>query len=349
MGALTVARASKINAEIWGLDESITLERVQELQRMNYHESIEYLVNRKELNAHEKTLMQRWESDSEILTYRIVENENINIIRYFKAKGIYEKPLPVAQAIIGDVVLPKINRVSTHSANTIFLENNGRIYVIVYGQGSIVPIRTILMGGGQKHRRRAEWGDIQQKLVQFNLESDFFYWLFNKKSCDSTISTGCGEINILDIEGIGRSTERRQQTIRAHGSNSINEISNKTALGISQNIEDSDIAVLTPKLDAILCLKNFSECSIDINRSQMIQVTGESFSPIHGYEVSFLLYIYLEVIPGLISIYNADRSNNKWSSPLAAQVKRKWSIEVIRELIHMHNIPQSELLELIGS
>src|SRR5690606_31287372 len=125
------------------------------------------------------------------------------IVRYYTATAIYEKAAPKNQAFSDEnykYPLARSKRVAEIEAGTIFVEIGGRIYCIVYGTTQSFHIRTILMGAGTKKRKRSEWGKIDQSPANFNLESDFFYWLFDKYNRVQNVSTSYGNIEIRDVE-----------------------------------------------------------------------------------------------------------------------------------------------------
>ena len=331
---------------IWGLSPDLTLESIQALQSNNYFESIEYLIDRNDLPEDERILKHRWEVDPNIKIFRVNDNSEIS---YFTAKGVLEFALSKERAFYDDDyrhLIPRRKRVFEHSAGVIVLSRFGKLFSIVYGNDASFKVRTILMGGGRKHRRRKEWGKIEQRLFQYRIDNDLFYWMFHKHKQSSLISTPFGDIEIRDVEGIGRLSARNQHDTRGHGPKSADELSNKSALGVSQLVYESDINVVTKDIDLFLCLSEFSESVVDSTRSIVINGNLGAVSSIAGYEVEVLIKLYVEIIPSLISTYNQDISNSRWTPAIANQAKKEWALEVINELSEYHHLTRAEILNI---
>jgi hypothetical protein len=339
-----MAITGQFRTSIWGLDHSFTLEDVQRLQtQINYNESIEYLLDRGDIEPNDTRLLHHWEITSPIRLYQPRNGEEA--FRYYIAEGHFEVAASPNNAFVDHdhtILLPRERRVYPRVANVIFVEIHGRVYSIVYGGNADFSVRTILMGRGLRHRRREEWGNLDEKLPQYTLGSDFFYWMYNKYGASGIVTSSFGDIEIRDVEGIGRFSDRQQHNTRGRGPNSTDELSNKTALGIDQLVYESDFNLSFENMNINLCMDEHSNCIIDRRRSVYIEDTGD-VNGIEGQEPELLLSLYLEVIPGLLSAYHQEMQDRTWTPTLAQQAKRTWAIEVIEELSLHHGITKNDL------
>lgn len=344
-----MSQATQLRCCIWGLDSELTLEDVQRLQtEIDYTETIEYLSDRNdlELSDFEKKLMHRWEIIQDISLYQ-PRNTN-DAIRYYIAKGIFETSRSEASAFMDSEkkkILPRDLRIYPNEGTVIFVELANRVYAIVYGTSAAFQVRTILMGRGLKHRRREEWKEIDVRLPQYSMGSDFYYWMYHRYHTQSVINTKYGDIEISDVIGIGRFSERQQHNTRGKGPNSTNELSNKTALGVDQLVYESDFVLEFDNLRLTLCLSENSNCIIDTRRTFIVRDTGD-IEGVEGNETQILLSLYLEIIPGLISAYHSDHSNHRWNTDISRNAKRQWALDVIEELCMHHGITKQDLNQL---
>jgi hypothetical protein len=336
-----------IYSQIWGLDPGFTFQRIRNLFLLNYFEPIDYLSDMPALNDDDKTLLHRWECNDSQDTYTLISQEDTYKLQYLLAKGIYERAMPKTSAFIdedGEILLPRDRRIFESESKVIFFEKDNRLYSIVYGSRSSASIRTILMGSGFKQRRRPEWGTVDNKLAQFRLDSDFFYWMFFRYQMKKPIQTHFGAVAIDDIEGIGRYSAKKQHDTKSKGPNCINEISHKSALGINQLVYETSITFTMPNIQIIVCLSGFSEAIVDFGRSVSINPSNGQFDTVD--EVSTLLKLYLEIIPGLIGAYNSDRSRGRWTTTASTLAKKRWALDVIEELANHHSLSKNDLLGL---
>lgn len=343
-----MAKIGKLQVKIWGLDTEIkTLQSVRNLLNINYHEPIEYLSDYDNLGERDKTLMHSWGSVSPDKVIQIQNGNAIENVNYFTATGFLEAALPISKAFADDsysYLLSRDRRVNNYTSNVIFLNFRGRIYSIIYGGSSSFNVKTILMGNGFKNRKKAEWGKIDDKPAQYNLSNDFFYWAFNKHHNQLPVNTIFGNIEIRDIKGIGRLSERTQCDTKGTGPNYVNEISSKSSLGSNQSVYESDFELVTSKVNAIMCLDQYTDCIIDMTRSFFPE--GDLVIPIFGKEDVLLLHIYLEIIPGLISVYNKEKALGEWTISESAAARRRWALDVINELCLFNQLTLDEITGL---
>lgn len=339
-------RRTGLRSKIWALDTELTLEGLNKLFELDYNEPIKYLHSNDygDYSPEDKTLLHRWESNGEIHTFDLNDEDNSKI-RYVIAFGHMEKQASESNAYFDEerrVLLPRAKRVHPYEAGVIFLEISNRLYSIVYGSNSAFDVKSILMGAGNGVRRKSEWGKIEVNPQQYKLDSDFYYWLFNKHKTKSIINTVYGDYEIRDVEGIGRLSDRQQHNTKGKGPKSTDELSNKTALGVNQSIYESDFNIFGPNID--LCVSLGEQCITDGSRT--ILSNGKEIFNINYLKPDFLMKLYTEIIPGLYQAYNIEKSQNRWTSIHSRQAKKEWAMEVIEELAQYHSILASEVLEL---
>jgi len=342
---------SKLYGRIWGFDSDITLSSVQNLLALNYQESIGYLAGRNDLklSVRDSTLMHHWSDTSSVKTYTTQTKHGSEKIRYFTAKGNFETAVPSTSAFTDEeqtTLLSRERRVYEHESHVIFLQKAERLYSIVYGNNAAEKVRSILMGNGFTTRRKTAWGKIDTRLAQYSLSSDFFYWAFHKQQNNAPISTSYGNVSISDVEGMGRLSERNQHNTKGTGSHCIEEISNKSALGINQTIYESDFFFSIASIQLVLNLKAQAECVIDVCRSLILNPQNGQFDGIQGREDEVFLKLYLEVIPGLLGAYNGEISKNTWTNSQAIQAQKDWALEVIEDLGRHHNLQIQDITSL---
>lgn len=344
-----MSSVNKLHSKIWAMDDKITtLDSVRSLLTLNYYEPIEYLSAYSSMAPNERTLLHHWASVSPNKKYELIRNGRIEDIKYFTATGILEQPVAKTRAFVDDTytqLLSRERRITSYNSNAIFVDFNGKIYSIVYGTRSAFSARTILMGNGNKTRRKPEWGKIDDKPASFNLNNDYFYWKFNKYDNDIIIQTDLGNIEIRDINGIGHSSERKQCSTKGNGPNYLNDISSKSSLGCNYSIYESDFELVSLKASIITCINEYADCMIDKSRTVFL-LPNDQVEFITGKEELLLLHIYLEIIPGLISIYNRDKRQGNWTITESAAAQRRWALDAINELCWFHQLTLDELKKL---
>lgn len=345
MGGCKMSRGSKLQARIWCMDTNLTtLDSIRDLLALNYYEPIEYLTTHP-INSSEKTLLHRWNNISQTCSYQIRISDTIHTVEYFTAVGFLEKSAPKTKAFADDEfssLLSRDRRITEYRSNAIFLKFHERIFAIIYGSNSAFNVRTILMGNGFSHRRKPEWGKIDDKPSSYNLSNDFFYWKFNKYDKHELISSNGTSIEVRDVKGIGRLSEREQCDTKGFGPNYLNEISSKSSLGCNHSIYQSDFELVTEKVNMIACLNQNADCTIDLARTTFRLPNGQ-VDPVYGNEVNLLLHIYLELIPSLTSAYNNENSSGIWNTRISTAAQKTWSLDVISELCQLHNITLDEI------
>lgn len=336
-------KIGNLQSKIWGLDSKInSLEEIRQLLNLNYYESIDYLSKDNGLSDEDKTLRHHWIDISPNRNYRTASGDTIE---YFTATGFIETTLPKTKAFADDecqFLLPRERRVSDYRCHVIYLNFHNRYYCIIYGSNSAFKAKSILMGNGFKNHRKPEWGKVDDKPAQFNLSNDIFYWEFNKYSQQEIIDTPNGQIEIRDIKGIDRGSERNRCNTSGTGPNYMNEITSKSSLGCNYSISESDFELATSKVNIITGINQYSDCTIDPSRT-IFFLPNNGFEPIHGREADLLLHIYSEVIPGLLVAYNRDRSSGNWTANESAAAQRRWALDVIKELCQFHEISLDEI------
>lgn len=338
-------RRTGLRSKIWALDPKLTLEGLKQLFRLNYTEPIKYLQSDDYSNypSKDKTLFHRWESNGEIHTFDLNDEKNSKI-RYVLATGHMEKASE-SNAYFDEerkVLLPRVKRVYPYEAGVIFLEIDSRLYSIVYGSNNAFDVKSILMGAGNGVRKKSEWGKIDINPQQYKLDSDLYYWLFNKYKTKSIINTVYGDYEIRDVEGIGRFSDRQQHNTKGKGPKSTDELSNKTALGVNQSIYESDFNIFGPNID--LCVSLGDQCITDGSRT--ILSNGVEILDFNYFKTEFLIKLYAEIIPGLYQAYNIEKAQKKWTTTRSNQAKKDWALEVIEDLAKYHSIVASEILAL---
>lgn len=337
---------SSFKTSIWGMDHSLSLEDIQRIQQdIDYTENIEYLDEYR-LDEGDKKLLHNWEITSDIKYYQ-PKNSEVPI-RYYTSEGHFESAVSKQNAFVDShfkQLLPRDRRISQKTSHVIFLEMNERVYSIVYGGASAFQVRTILMGRGLKQRRREEWGKVDETLPQYTFGSDFFYWIYNKYETGGIVQTPNGDVQIRDVEGIGRFSDRQQHNTRGRGPKSTGEISNKTALGIDQLVYESDFILDFDNMNLIFGMDEYGSCTIDKKRTIYIDDNGD-IGGVVGKEPDILLSLYIDILPGLLSAYHEEQLKKTWTPVLALQAKRNWATDVIIELCLHHGITKRDLINL---
>lgn len=339
-----------IYTQIWGLDNTLSLEEVADLMsKIDYSEKISYLEEVQDLSAKDKTLYHCWEAPTEIDSFRTANHGEDGIVRYFTNVGKIEIPYTENEAYLDNEqtkLLPRERRIKKQRIKILFFEYAQKVYSVVYGSKSDVKIKSILMGQGYKERKKKEWGKIEFPLSQYHLSSDFFYWMYYKYIKQQILTTPHGAIQIKDVEGIGRFSERKQHDTRGTGPKSISELSNKTALGINQLVYESDFIIIYEKdLQINFCLNMDSSLTIDKKRSLVTKDKGVA-EGITGNEVYLLLKFYLDILPGLSRTYTIEQENGSWSEKHSREARKEYALEVIRDLCFLHNIKPEEITKL---
>ncbi|MEN2468005.1 hypothetical protein [Ornithinibacillus sp. JPR2-1] len=336
-----------LHTQIWGLDNMMSLEDVIGLMHsMDYSEKIHYLEGKDDLSINDISLNHCWEKPSEIKCFSTANKKENEVVRYFSNVGIIEVPIPENDAYIDPErtkLLPRDRRIKVHKVNTIFFEYFQKVYAIVFGSKNDVKIKSVLMGQGYRERKKKEWGKVEFPLPQYQLSSEFFYWMYYKYLKQQNLTTPHGVIKINDVEGIGRYSDRKQHDTRGTGPKSTSELSNMTALGINQLVYKSDFNLTYENSIRVnFCLNTDSSLTIDKKRS-LITKSNEVPEGISGNEEFILLKFYLDILPGLSRAYSIDQDNGSWSESHSRKARKEYALEVIRDLCSIHNIKPEEI------
>lgn len=332
---------------IWAMDKVHTLESIIDVLKLNYNLPIGYLSDRDELSPYEKTLQIQWHSaagkDFSIENLKIGNVE----YNYIFAIGKYEDSLGEKRAVIDGRVLPREYRVFNKTVDAIFFENHGRIYCILdVSVSQEKRVRSVLFGQGYRKLKKEEWGKVQhEKLVQYTLDSDFFYWLFNKRGQKINIQpTNDKEdyfINLIDIHAVSQLSEREVHDNKSEGAGVLGSIPTLSGLGINQNVYEGGLHILMPDMQLLTKVTKSCTCVLDSSRSVIPHDGGVSYVMDEFPKTSILIYTIL--FPGLLSLYHTEKMSGEWSAETGEKQRKVWALDVIKQLADDNAITMEDI------
>ncbi|WP_419890744.1 hypothetical protein [Paenibacillus xylanexedens] len=337
---------------IWAMDQMHTLDSIMGVLRMDYNLPIEYLSERDGLTTYEKTLQIEWRpADSEEFSVETLQvgGEDYN---YISAIGKYEDSLGETRAVIdGRVVLPREYRVFNKTVDAIFFENHGRVYCILdVSVSQEKRVRSVLFGQGYKKLKKEEWGKVQHdKLVQYRLDSDFFYWLFNKRGQKINIQSVEGKedyiVSLIDIHAVSQLSEREVYDNKSEGADVLGSLPTLSGLGTNQSVYEGGLHIIMPDMQLLTKVTNSCTCVLDSVRS-VISKEGETSNVMDEFPKTSIL-IYTILFPGLLSRYHAEKINGEWSAEKGEKQRKAWALDVIKQLASDNAITLEDIEEIL--
>ncbi|MFB5676447.1 hypothetical protein ACE3NQ_08600 [Paenibacillus terreus] len=336
---------------IWAMDQVHTLKSIIDVLRMDYNIPIDYLSERDDLTDYEKTLQIQWHpAASEGFSIECLKIGDVEY-NYISVIGKYEDLLGEKRAVIDGRVLPREYRVFNKTVDVVFFENYGRVYCILdVSVSQEKRVRSVLFGQGYRKLKKEEWGKVQyDKLMQYTLDSDFFYWLFNKRGQKINIQPAKDRedyfINLIDIHAVSQLSERDVHDNKSEGAGVLGSIPTLSGLGINQNVYEGGLHIIMPDMQLLTKVTKSCTCVLDSTRSVISKEGGSSLIVDDFPKTSILIYTIL--FPGLLSLYHAEKINGEWSAEKGEQQRKAWALDVIKQLASDNSITMEDIEEVL--
>lgn len=337
---------------IWAMDQIHTLESIIDVLKMDYKLPIDYLSDRDDISPYDKTLQIEWRpangEEFSIDSLQIGDEE----YSYISAIGKYEDNLGEKRAVIDDgVVLPREYRVFNKTIDAVFFENHGRVYCILdVSVSQEKRVRSVLFGQGYRRLKKEEWGKVQyDKLAQYTFDSDFFYWLFNKRGQKINIQTTEGKeayfISLTDIHAVSQTSERDVHDNKSEGAGVLGSIPTLSGLGINQSVYEGGLHIIMPDMQLLTKVTKSCTCVLDSSRSVISKEGGTSSVMDEFPKTSILIYTIL--FPGLLSLYHVEKRSDAWSAEKGELQRKAWALDVIKQLASDNSITMEDIEEIL--
>lgn len=338
----------EIKMTVWALNPDLTLENVVEFMSFNYNKTISYLADRTDLSRHEKTLLNYWAEYEQGRGFSIREmNLFGKNVRYLSVRANFETAASESNAIIGDFLIPRQNRVTHYDEPVYFYEYFGRIYAIVIGSSlKIGTIRKVLMGGKRNLTdEQKRWGRVQTSEIHtYNFASEFFYWLISKQNTE--IDSESITIEISDIRAVSQTgSERTDVHHESTGSNLLDEAVPRAGLGINSRVSKIGTSLSYEGGTINLIIFENGECWIDNYFSTINGPNGELIPFDTNLEVGTLILYYV-LLPVIKEAYHSERDTGSWTTNHQANSRKDLALGAINELCAENEITLEEIQNL---
>jgi hypothetical protein len=326
---------------IWSLDADINLEQIPRILGLDYSKDIDYLdeVDNPNLTEFDKKLMHRWREYKPDQGFEIETLEILGTtIRCISAYAYLESPAPKNQAIFGNFVVPRAQRVSHTQLPVFFFELSGRVYVIVTGpEYKTRYIRSMLMGGGRTpDESHTVWKTVQFKdIPNYTFSSEFFYWLISKEN--SIINTSFFNMNVSDIRYLAQSPDRRDVHHESKGDNLLDEAMSKTGLGVNSRVGQVGTTISTTEGTLRFVLFETGDCYVDNYESAVHSSSGE-IEPFELHLEIGAIMLHGILLPAMKSAFNAEKNSQQWTTQHQAESRKTWALGAINELCSENDI-----------
>ncbi len=347
-------RKKEWRLSVWEMDKDLSLEDVVSNLQLDYNLPIDYLKEKNNLNANDKTLQNGWHPSNGEPSFNIKElTISETKIKYIHAIGYYEKADSKDRAIIKsgngaqDIIIPRHLRVFNRSCEAIFFDLNGKVYTVVeISPSEAARVRSVLFGQGRKENKKEEWKKINYKDVkQFKFDSKFFYWLLSKVG-NEFLYNGKKDYNIklLDVSAVAHATEQEEYDSTSTGTNILGSLPALSGLGSNQSVYEAGFTFKLPKISMTLRMSENSECFINLDNSNIENENGELLSVNHDTVYArVILTIYGILLITLKKSYNSEISDRAWTINDEQLQRKKWGLFVIKELCDENDISLKDI------
>ncbi|MBX4265465.1 hypothetical protein [Clostridium estertheticum] len=286
-------------------------------------------IDLKTISEANKYFYSKWKSN---LTY-----SNINVIKLpknteirFLVKEAYIETSKRAKNMFdsNNKLLPKNDRTIYENVKTVFFELNNQVYIILFtiSATALNKIKEKLLDNGQV---------LQQVGAEYDIDDDFFYWLFYIYSeKDKLIAK---KFTIEAISGFEGNIADEHHIVK-----SVSELTP------SLLVTKAFVSKFHPIRSVSMILK-LDEYSLNfiINDSNQCSIGLSSVMPNNRYDIdiSASIVIYGYMIPNLLSLYKNDEN---WSYDIKKEFAKKVGIEVICDIVKFHGINLKDVITILN-
>lgn len=328
-------------AVIWELENSLSLEQILELLKLNYDIEIPFLINF-DIPEDEKFLKNKWEPfyNKKNIDIEVLEDYDI---QYIAVKAYIEEKLPEKLSVINKSVVNKNNRIKKIFVDVIFFEIENKKFISLFIKKSYeTSIRSSLLGGGKNSKlEHKAWGKINfNSVLLFGLDENFFYWLLTKNSQKIKISKD--EIHIIDINSVGQKNIDLMTKHNSNGDKIMDSTITKAGIGTSVAIEEIGVTFndYNSRIKAII--KYNGEVSIDMINSHYF-LEGNPISFVDNNLSVLIFKVYVKFIWELKNVYEEEKNNGMWTENNKANICKQKAIAAIKELMSKNKIKLTDL------
>ncbi len=345
---------------IWQLTkEDITLEVVLELLKENYNCPISYLDSF-ELPELDKTFQNKWvdangkdsitintfkskdiyEKDDEELSQTVEEIDTDGYIRYIHVKAIFEKGLGEEKAIVRGNVLPRESRVFNRSCDVCFIEISSKIYIVLNANVTDESrIRNVLLNI-KDSKGKNRWGKIKYKnVINYTLDSDFFYWLLYKNGSANGIRMINGEIvKVIDVSLVIQQDALESYTTHSIGVDILGSTSALSGFAENQIINQTGVVFVSDNVKLFSLIENTGVIHVNKGKTEL----NVKFSKDNDF-LTTALYLYTYLLPNLLSTLENEKKQNDWGENLISEKRKEWAMNAILNLMLFNDINTEEI------
>lgn len=324
----------KTRLVLWGLDPQLSLAEVKDKLTKDYSEVLHDLIQT-DLPLEERTYNHRWRMYSDTFYESKLDNAQT---KYFLATGVLEidrGPRDLRTDRQGKLQ-PKRLRVKEVEIEGLFLEMNGRVFVVLATPQYLeAKVRTKLF------MKEYEWGKIDyRELPQYHFGADFFNWLMLKKGGVITDLRG-EKLELRDVVGFsGKSGQARgTTTFTGVGGNISSQPATQTMISTSSNFHKLTLSLEYKDTCYHFELGELAECSVDSDNTYK-KNGREQFKHVNIHEA--IITIYHEIIPLLKSAFHIEVTNGTFR-PKFEEFQRQAGLYVIADIVKQLNLTKEDI------